>query len=82
MKSTTIKLTIAGKPQEMTIEQARALYAELTRMFGSSMPIVIERDRPVRFPIYPPPFTQPWQIPFYGDTPFPHQPTITCCSKP
>lgn len=69
-----IKLTIAGMPVELTIEQAKALHAELARLFCAT-PIVIERTIPIPYPVpapyYPPTFIEP-PMPTWG------APEITC----
>jgi hypothetical protein len=64
-----IKLTIAGKEQELTIEDAKTLHAELSKVFGKTLAIKREREMP-QIPVFilppsnPPitPFNPPWKI--------------------
>lgn len=70
-----LKLTIAGKQQELTIEEARALYSELSEMFGKA--VVIERQAPHTIIIDRTPAPQIWPAP----QPTWSHPTITCQSR-
>lgn len=64
----TIKLVIGGTEHQLTIEEAKALHAELAKMFGKA-PIVIEKAVPWVVPYTPPIFVQPvmprpeWEYP-------------------
>lgn len=71
-----LKLTIAGKQQELTIEEAKALYSELAEMFGKAV-VVVERPVPHTIIIDRTPAPQIWPAP----QPTWSHPTITCQSR-
>ncbi len=75
-----IKLTIAGKPVELTIDEAKALHAELAAIFG---PVVI--NHPVSVPVpYPVPMPLPhWDPPTFIEPTRPtwSTPSITCLAN-
>lgn len=73
---TTIKLTINGKQHELSIEQAKELHAELSKMF--SVPFIVEKTVPMPYPVFP--AIQP-VVPYMPYEPTWTHPTITCQSR-
>ncbi len=76
-----IKLTIAGEPVELTIDEAKDLHAELAAIFG---PVVI--NHPVSVPMpYPVPMPLPhWDPPTFIDPIRPTwtgDPVVTCLAN-
>jgi len=65
-KDAILKIQIAGKQHEMTIQQARELHEKLIEIFGGITKII---SYPVSFPVESPAPINPWYNPW--------QPTIS-----
>ncbi len=80
-----IKLTIAGKPVELTIDEAKALHAELAAIFGPVVinhPVSVPMPYPVPVPVHDPTpwwpgptFIEPVRPTWTGD------PVVTCLAN-
>lgn len=73
MKDAKIKLVIGGKECELTVKEAKELHAKLAEIFDKA-PIVIQKETPVFYPVYPPPtYYEPRPLPSWDGTPI-----VTC----
>lgn len=70
-----MNLKIKGTVHELTVEELRALRAEIDEVLGSTEPILVPYPQPQYVPYVPPLQTEPWP-----QTPYP-VPYVTWCSS-